>query len=159
FTSAYERSRQGDHGMLGIAGPDNVVRSMRVGDKVSWGQSIAPNLMGARNEARASPWDGVRRYTALRPMRGCSLSVFAGLAEDEQMAGFRKQRGEHLREAAMASGLLLLVAAMAWIWSWQGAKARRRIRRAQETYAAASEANMDAFFVLRAIRNKAGTIV
>src|SRR5262249_4909836 len=40
----------------------------------------------------------------------------------------------------------------------QGAKARRRIRRAQETYAAASESNMDAFFVLRAIRNKDGVI-
>ncbi|MGO4382261.1 bifunctional diguanylate cyclase/phosphodiesterase [Pseudoduganella sp. RAF53_2] len=159
FTSAYERSRQGDHGMLGFAGPDNVVRSMRVGDKVSWGQSVDSSLMAARKVALASPWDGVLRYTALRPMRGYNLSVFAGLAEDEQMAGFRKQRGEHLREAGMASGVLLLLAVMAWIWSWQGAKARRRIRRAQETYAAASEANMDAFFVLRAIRNKAGTIV
>jgi len=159
FTSAYERSRQGDHGMLGFAGPDNVVRSMRVGDKVSWGQSVDSGLMAAHKVALASPWDGVLRYTALRPMRGYNLSVFAGLAEDEQMAGFRKQRGEHLREAGMASGVLLLLAVMAWIWSWQGAKARRRIRRAQETYAAASEANMDAFFVLRAIRNKAGTIV
>jgi diguanylate cyclase (GGDEF)-like protein/PAS domain S-box-containing protein len=158
FTSAYERSRQGDLGMLGLVGADGVVRSMRVGDKVSWGQPVDPRMMAGGGEPLASPWDGVSRYTAMRPLRGYNLSVFAGLAEEEQMAGFRKQRAEHFREAVLASGLLVLVGAMGWIWSWQGAKARRRIRRAHETYAAASEANMDAFFVLRAIRNRHGEI-
>jgi diguanylate cyclase (GGDEF)-like protein/PAS domain S-box-containing protein len=52
----------------------------------------------------------------------------------------------------------LLVAALAWFWTWQGARARRHIRRAQETYAAASEANMDAFFVLRSMHDEKGTI-
>jgi diguanylate cyclase (GGDEF)-like protein len=159
FTSAYERARQGDKGMLGVAGADGLVRSMRIGDKVSWGQQVDYRMMEKNFIPFVSPWDSVQRYTAMRPLRGYSLSVFAGLAEDEQMGGFRKQRSEHLWEAAIASGLLLTVAVMAWLWTWQGAKARRRIRRAQETYAAASEANMDAFFVLRAIRNGDGVII
>jgi diguanylate cyclase (GGDEF)-like protein len=159
FTSAYERARQGDRGMIGLVGPDGVVRSMRIGDKVSWGQRVDQRLLAGGGEPQISPWDGVSRYTAVRPLRGYNLSVFAGLDEDEEMAGFRKQRDDHYREAALASGLLLIVAAMGWVWSWQGAKTRRRIRRAQETYAAASEANMDAFFVLRAIRDREGAIV
>jgi diguanylate cyclase (GGDEF)-like protein len=159
FTSAYEHARQGDKGMLGVVGADGVVRSMRIGDKVSWGQQVDYRMMEKNYIPFASPWDSVQRYTAMRPLRGYSLSVFAGLAEDEQMAGFRKQRADHLWEAAIASGLLLMAATMAWLWTWQGAKTRRRIRRAQETYAAASEANMDAFFVLRAIRNGDGVII
>jgi len=158
FTSAYERARQGERGMLGLVGADGVVRSLRIGDKVSWGQQIDQRMMARNDMAVASPWDGVQRYTAMRPLHGYSLSVFAGLCEAEQMAAFRKLREEHIWEAVIASGLLLSVAAMAWLWSWQGAKARRRIRRAQETYAAASEANMDAFFVLRAIRDRDGAI-
>jgi diguanylate cyclase (GGDEF)-like protein/PAS domain S-box-containing protein len=44
-------------------------------------------------------------------------------------------------------------------WSWQLAKARRRERRAQETYAAASEASLDAFFVLRSVLDDRGRVV
>ena len=45
FTSAYERARQGDRGMIGLVGPDGVVRSMRIGDKVSWGQPVDHRLL------------------------------------------------------------------------------------------------------------------
>jgi PAS domain-containing protein len=46
-----------------------------------------------------------------------------------------------------------------WLWSWQGARNRARMRRAQETYAAASAASLDAFFVMREVRNPQGEIV
>src|SRR5690606_33453827 len=42
--------------------------------------------------------------------------------------------------------------------SWQLAKARARARRAQETYAAASEGSLDAFFVLRTVRDAGGKV-
>jgi diguanylate cyclase (GGDEF)-like protein len=90
----------------------------------------------------------------MRTLRTYGLVVMVGLAEAEQMAAFEAGRIAHMWEAGTASVVLLILIALVWIWSWQGAKARRRVRRAQETYAAASEANLDAFFVLRAVYDK-----
>jgi diguanylate cyclase (GGDEF)-like protein/PAS domain S-box-containing protein len=160
FTSGYERSRLGESGMLGLVGDDGVVRALRVGDKQSFGQQLDLAALQARpGVPLTSNWDGVQRYTAARQLAGLRLSVLVGLSEREQMAGFAAQRRQLLLEASVASAVLILLAALVWACVWQGAKARRRIRRAQETYAAASESNMDAFFVLRAIRNKDGVVV
>jgi diguanylate cyclase (GGDEF)-like protein/PAS domain S-box-containing protein len=159
FTSGYERSRMGEQGMLGLVGDDGVVRARRVGDKQSFGQKLDLSALQARRGvAVASKIDGIKRYTAVRQLAGLRLSAMVGLSEQEQMAGFVAQRRQLLLEAGVASAVLILLAALVWAWVWQGAKARRRIRRAQETYAAASESNMDAFFVLRAIRNKDGVV-
>ena len=159
FTSGYERARLGEQGVLGLAGDDGVVRALRIGDRVSFGQKLDLAALQTRpGEAQPSAWDGVPRYTAVRPIPGLHLSAIVGLAEREQMAAFMQQRRKLLWEAVIASGVLLMLAGMAWICTFQAAKARRRIRRAQETYAAASEANMDAFLVLRAMRSKDGVI-
>jgi diguanylate cyclase (GGDEF)-like protein len=159
FTIGYERSRQGDRGLLAIAGADGLMRSVRIGERTSWGQRVD---LAAWQRPAAQPWastlDGVPRYTATRALRSYGLVAMVGLAEDEQMAAFEQRRRTHLWEAGVASAVLLLAIALVWAWSWQGAKARRRIRRAQETYAAASEANLDAFFVLRALRGEDGRI-
>jgi diguanylate cyclase (GGDEF)-like protein len=159
FTSGYERTRQGQHGLLALVGSDGTAHSIRIGDHISWGKRFD---LAAWTHPAVQPWtstlDGTRRYTAARTVRPFGLVAVAGLAEDEQMAGFEQQRRTLLREAGIASAVLILLMALVWVWSWQGAKARRRVRRAQETYAAASEASMDAFFVLRAIRDKAGKV-
>ncbi|MTW13372.1 EAL domain-containing protein [Pseudoduganella eburnea] len=160
FTSGYERSRLGEQGMLGLVGDDGVVRALRLGDKQSFGQRV--DLAALRSHSGtpvASSWDGVRRYTEVRQLGGLRLSAMVGLSEQEQTAGFAAQRRQLLWEAGVASAVLIILAALVWAWVWQGAKARRRVRRAQETYAAASESNMDAFFVLRALRNKDGVVV
>ncbi len=159
FTSGYERSRQGDLGLLALVGTDGVARSVRVGERTSWGQraDFTPWLAAGLPPAASAP-DGVRRYVAARALRDFGLVAAVGLADDEQMAAFLQQRRNHLWEAGTASAVLVIVIALVWVWSWQGAKARRRIRRAQETYAAASEANLDAFFALRAIRDAQGAI-
>jgi diguanylate cyclase (GGDEF)-like protein len=160
FTSGYERRRLGEYGVLGLVGDDGVVRALRVGDRQSFGQRVdLAALQATAAGPAASSWDGVKRYTAVRQLAGLHLSVVVGLSEGEQMAGFAAQRRQLLWEAGVASAVLILLAALAWAWVWQGAKARRRIRRAQETYAAASESNMDAFFVLRAVRDKEGVVV
>ena len=156
FTSAYERARLGEHGLLGLYGNDGVFRALRVGDKVSWGQA-APLSPGA-GPAPSEQWDGVRRTLSMRRLHGFPLSVVVGLADREQMAGFRQQRRAYLWQAALASAALVLIVALICLWSWQLAKTRRGIRRAQETYAAASEASLDAFFVLRSVLDAQGAI-
>ncbi|MES2019660.1 MAG: EAL domain-containing protein [Pseudomonadota bacterium] len=159
FTSGYEHARQGEQGALGLYGPEGVFRVLRVGDKVSWGQDAAAlATANDRGELFASPWDGVRRYTAVRHLHGFSLSAVVGLAEREQLAGFEQQRRNYLWAAASGSALLVIVVTLVGLWSWQLTRTRRRIRRAQETYAAASEASLDAFFVMRSVAAGDGAI-
>ena len=158
FTSGYERSRMGEHGALGLFGSDGVFRALRVGDNVAWG-SGAPAASDDSGTLAPSAWDGRHRYTSVRRLHGFSLTAIVGLAESEQMAAFEQQRRNYLWLAGSGSAALVLVVALVCVLSWQMTKTRRRIRRFQETYAAASEASVDAFFVMRSICDDKGTIV
>jgi diguanylate cyclase (GGDEF)-like protein len=160
FTSAYERSRAGEHGLIGLIGNDGVARALRVGDKVSWGQRVALDRMhdDAIDPYPTAP-DGVPRYASVRHLHGFPLTAVTGLAESEEMAQYHQRRGNYIVAAVAASVLLIVVVGLISAWSWQLSKARRRERRAQETYAAASEASLDAFFVLRSVFDYDGKIV
>jgi diguanylate cyclase (GGDEF)-like protein/PAS domain S-box-containing protein len=146
FTSGYERSRLGERGMLGLVGPDDVVRALRVGDHFSYGQQVP----GSQQEVDVG--DGVARFSAGRDLHLVPLRVVAGLDENEQMAPFERETRDKLWAIAMASVGLAIGTALLWIWAWQGARDRARVRRARETFAAASAASLDAFFVLREVR-------
>lgn len=162
FTSGYERSRQGDRGLLGMAGTDGMLRALRVGETVSWGQRFVPGANGgvaAGTTAHGAPvLESEARTVASRPMNSFPLVAVAGLSEAEQMAGFYQDRRAWLLGAGAASALLIAVVILVSAWSWQLAKARRRERLAQETYAAASEASPDAFFVLRTVFGPRGEV-
>jgi diguanylate cyclase (GGDEF)-like protein/PAS domain S-box-containing protein len=158
FTSAYERSRDGEHGMLGLAGLDGLMRALRVGDSVTWGQRIElGSAAGGAVTLHKGP-DGVVRYTSVQRLHGFPLAIVVGLSRDEQFAPFVEKRRTYLLAASIASALLVLVVAVISGWAWQLARVRRRARRAQETYAAASEGSLDAFFVLRCVRGPGGTV-
>ncbi|MCE3602865.1 EAL domain-containing protein [Massilia sp. P8910] len=159
FTSGYERSRLGESGALGLYGTDGVFRALRIGDKVVWGQR-APQLAreAGAGQVVSNAWDGVRRYTSVRRLHGFSLTALVGLSEYESMAAFEQQRRNYLWVAGSGSALLAIIVTLVCGWSWQLARTRRRIRRAQETYAAASEASLDAFFVMRSISAEDGAI-
>nr|WP_314540757.1 EAL domain-containing protein [uncultured Massilia sp.] len=160
FTSSYERSREGELGLLALVGSsDGVARALRIGEQVTWGQTIA--LAGFGEQVvlpHPTAPDNVARYASVRRLHGFPLSVLVGLAESEQMALFQQHRRSYLAAAAACSALLVALVGMISAWSWQLAKARRRERRAQETYAAASEASLDAVFVLRSRHGPDGAI-
>ncbi|MET0856518.1 MAG: EAL domain-containing protein [Telluria sp.] len=159
FTSGYERTRMGERGVLGIFGGDGKFRAMRSGERVSWGAMgyLAPIERPAL--AGASPWDGVQRYTSVRRLNGFGLSAVVALDRDEQMAAFEKQRRNYLWAATATSLLLAAVVALVCVWSWQLSRTQRGIRRARETFAAASEASLDAFMVMRSVKGDGGAIV
>jgi diguanylate cyclase (GGDEF)-like protein/PAS domain S-box-containing protein len=159
FTSAYERARLGEHGLLALASEDGVVRALRIGDDVSWGQrlDLAALEDAAMPSARGQP-DGAARYTSTRSVHGIPLKAVVGLSSDEQMRGYRQQRRAYLLAAGTGSAVLVLTVTLISAWAWQLARARRRVRRAQETYAAASEASLDAFFVLRSVFEGGGQV-
>ncbi|WP_229633262.1 bifunctional diguanylate cyclase/phosphodiesterase [Duganella qianjiadongensis] len=150
FTSSYERSRLGELGMLGLVGSDGIVRALRTGDKLTFGQRLSSD------EFRRL--EGVERYSDMRELHGVALNVVVGLAEQEAMSGFERQRKDKLWQAGIASAVLALGTTLLCLWAWQGARHRTHVRRAQETYAAATAASMDAFFVLRAVYDSHGEI-
>jgi diguanylate cyclase (GGDEF)-like protein len=159
FTSSYERARAGEHGLLALVGNDGVARALRIGDKMSWGQHIALDGLGDDALAqRVIAPDGILRTTGARRLHGFPLTAVVGLSVGEQMGEFEQHRRTYRMAALGASALLIGVVAMISAWSWQLAKARGRERRAQETYRAASEASLDAFFVLRTVAGPDGRI-
>jgi diguanylate cyclase (GGDEF)-like protein/PAS domain S-box-containing protein len=159
FTSGYEHSREGERGLLGLVGDDNVVRALRIGDTTSWGQDLKLGAL-AQGKVALVPTipDGITRYLSVRRLHGFGLTAIVGLDVGEQMAAFERQRRAWLAAAGIGSVVLALVVALLSAWSWQAARARRRARHAQATYAAASEASTDAFFVMRTVWAADGTV-
>jgi diguanylate cyclase (GGDEF)-like protein/PAS domain S-box-containing protein len=159
FTSSYEHARLGRDGVLGLIQEDGRFLVKRSGDQMSSGQSIDPLQMAVLADSEESGdsallrnnWDDVQRYITTRKLYGFPMSVIVGLSQAEQLEGFRKQRSTYLLTATAASLLLTAIATMLAALSWQLAKNRRRIRKDQETYYAASEASLDAVFVLRSV--------
>ena len=161
FTSGYERARLGDQGVLALVGSDNLVRTMRIGESQISAQPVSPTFISdiKPGELTTSPWDRIPRFTSARRLHGFPLTAVVALAENEQMAPFRQQRSQYLWLVGGGSAVLVLLVTLICVWSWQLTKSRRRSRRDQATYAAASEANLDAFFVLRSVLDSSGAIV
>jgi diguanylate cyclase (GGDEF)-like protein/PAS domain S-box-containing protein len=158
FTSAYEPSRQGEQGLLGMVGEDGVVRALRIGNQQSWGQRYRGGDGDGTVTLTTNGIDDVMRYSGSRALSGFPLVAVAGLAESEQMTLFHQQTRTWLWIAGAGSALLIAAVALLSTWAWQMTKARRREQSAQETYAAASEASPDAFFVLRHVHAEQGRI-
>jgi len=159
FTSAYERSRQGERGLLALVGSDGVTRAQRIGERLSWGQTINVDAVEENaTGANVTVPDGVARWLSVRRLHGFPLAAVVGLSKAEQMAEFEQRRANYLAAALAGSLLLVALAGLVSAWSWQLAKARRRERRAHETYAAASEASLDAIFVLRCVYGADGAV-
>jgi diguanylate cyclase (GGDEF)-like protein/PAS domain S-box-containing protein len=165
FTSSYDYSRMGKEGVLALLGTDGIVRAEQVGEQPSWGEGLS--LTAVRAAAAAStdmasiqPWDhGVPRYTNMRTLNGFPLIAIVGLGQGEQLAQFRRHRRAYLLWAGGANVVLVMLAFVLSRLSWQLAVSRQRARRAQQTYYAASEASLDAFFVFRSERGANGQIV
>ncbi|WP_208454794.1 EAL domain-containing protein [Caballeronia sp. BCC1704] len=163
LTSNYDAARMGKRGLLAVLGPDDVARAEQIGESLSWGRSYAGDALAtvrdASQRAMARPWDGgMRRYTSVRALPGYALTAVVGLDQDEQLAEFgQRRRADFLWTGALSLAVIAIAAALSRS-SWQLALSRRRERRAQQTYFAASEASIDAFLVFRAVRGQAGVI-
>ena len=156
FVSGYELSRLGRRGLLGLFGEDGIYRARRSGDDIGAGMP-APQANGA-GELQVG-LDGVERFINIRKLHGFPLHAVAGLSQAEELEGFEQTRRNYLLAAAGITAALAIIVALVCLWSWQAGRTRRRIRRAQERYAAASEASLDAFFVMRSVTGADGRIV
>jgi diguanylate cyclase (GGDEF)-like protein/PAS domain S-box-containing protein len=130
FVSDYDQSKLGELGMLGMLGTDGVVRALRTGNVVSSGDLIdyASEAQGADLGGKAPFFSrvrgGVRRYTSARKLYDFPLTVIVGLSEEEQLAGYYRERRSYLWWASAGSALLMLFAAALGRMSWRLEKRR-----------------------------------
>jgi len=135
FVSSYETSQLGEHGMLGLLGPDGIFRVRRSGDSVAAGDRAkhAALWIQSGDETKkdswvaSCPWDGVRRYISARQLYGFPWAVVVGLSIDEQLAGVRRDRRTYLWRASAASLLVIAVLTVLGRMSRQLALTRARI--------------------------------
>jgi diguanylate cyclase (GGDEF)-like protein/PAS domain S-box-containing protein len=165
FTSGYEYASLGQHGTIGLLGAKGQVLVLRSGDTTrSGGRPVAIDTqdgatVGAEARLQYDTWDGVDRYTAIEQIPGSQLFAVVGLAEDEQFAEYRKHKRNYLLEAGATSILLILVVGVLSRLMSQLNASRRHMRKIQQTYHAASEGSVDAFYVLHNVIDARGAIV
>ncbi|MDF3036817.1 MAG: hypothetical protein K0S28_2091, partial [Paucimonas sp.] len=167
FTSSYEHSTLGRNGVLALLGTDGVFRALRTGDRLSFGGSVDYPAAtqsdfssdSGQRQVPVNPWDGVRRFTKARQLHGFPLAAIIGLSAEEQLGNYYRTCNKYLWQASLASVFLLLVFGVLTRLSWLLSRSQRRIQADQARYYAAAEASLDAFFVLRCVRDQRGMIV
>lgn len=134
FVSGYESDALGEHGVLGLVGTDGVFRVRRTGNDISTGSTIDYNALvqdgatvDATVEVTVNRWDDTRRYTIARKIYEFPLAIVVGLSEAEQLAPADRIESSYIWRAAMASILLVVIAALLGRLSWQLRKSRARV--------------------------------
>ncbi len=163
FTSGYEATRLGAKGVLALLNEKGEFLVRRTGDATHVG-GMANHMVATSQLEKTTVtlethrWDGEQRYAGVRLLYGFPLSVLVGLSKAERFAEWQARERAYLYWAGLASLLLVVVAAIMSRYAWQLNESRRRTRKEQETYYAASEASLDAMFVLRSVRDPNGDI-
>lgn len=154
LTSWYDSSRLGNRGVIGIA--DSKTGQLivtRTGENLVWSDPAAPDKRRRIRVDRDTvelvdnAWDGERRFMMTEQLRRYPFAILIGLSAPEQAAPFEQTRAAELLKAMETSAVLCL---LGFVFYRMGLN-QYRIRRAQETYHAASEASLDANFVLHTL--------
>lgn len=166
FTDFYAEGQLGRHGFLSLVGTDWVVRARRSGDRVWYGATSANSqLVQAVANVRegtlhtVSSVDGVPRIAAFRVLEEYPLVALAGLADSEVWAAHDRWALRLVQAGSIASVLLVLAFAGMTLLSQRLHRRSRQLGRAKSKFEAASDAQLDAFLILRAVRDGQQRIV
>jgi len=134
FVSAYEESKLGQRGMIGILGNDGAFRARRTGDALTYDDTTDYRLMLSKLTSTEpptatvpNPWDGVQRYTSARTLHSFPLTVTVGLSAEERLAPVTRIARRYIVGTAAGSVLLVLLVGMLRRTSLQLAQSRERI--------------------------------
>lgn len=135
------------------------MRALKIGGELTWGR-VPPSARETASRGRlwTSSLNGASQFLSVHRLDNMPLTVMVALAATEQMRAYEVRRHNVIVVAAGAGAALVLIVALICVWSWQITSTRERARKAEETYAAASKTSMDAFLVLRGMRDAGGVI-
>ena len=151
FSDFYKEIDLGRDGFVSLNGLDGIVRSRLAPGPVQLGLDVSAGDVFRQVATRPngvivapSVPDGIDRIVAFRTVRGYPLFVTVGTSSDEELADVR-QRGVHDRTlAAMATAIILLVAAGLL-------NAARRLRKSRLELSAAKDVAESASTFLRSL--------
>ena len=165
FTGSYGRADPGNTGMAAVLGRDGAFRAYRAGATPSAPNAadyakVSAGLLEHERPGTAvtGPVDDVRRYLAHRAISGYPLTVIAGVAEEEALAGFLRQRDSYYVYATAASLGIVLVLAVATLLVVRVRRSHQEAEAARGSYRAAAEGSLDAFVLLRSARGRDGDV-
>nr|WP_316641031.1 diguanylate cyclase [uncultured Roseateles sp.] len=165
FTDFYNREQLGEQGLISFVGRDWVVRARRSGDRVWHGASAGSVFLAAQVASApagtyktSSTLDHVSRLLAYRALKGYPFVVVTGLAEAEVFADHESRRERLLWVFALGSGLLLLAFASLHLMTGRVRQSQQAAQRSRVQFEAASDASLDAFWILCAVRGAQGQV-
>ena len=166
FTAFYRESELGKRGLLGVLGFDGIYRARRSGNEPASTLDAGATTLLARamttpmgSFESAGRLDSVVRLMAYRVLRDYPVAVNAAQAKDEVLAEFNARRTVYLAIGAAASIIVLVFFAVVSTLALRLQRSQRRAWEAKEILRAASDSSLDAFFLLRSVRDGAGKVV
>lgn len=168
FTTSYNEATFGQHGFLGMAGRDKVVRVTRTGQTVHPWQAPAliavPEFVSQKNGSAlldGEEWfsDKRSRYVAWDTVEGYPLIAMAGLDQQDMLAPYWADRAAAVRDAIVATVVLAIFTLIATVLSMRLAWRKHQMKLLQETYRVATEGGNDGFYIARPIHDTNGNIV
>lgn len=164
FTDFYRPSQLGRQGMVSLMGLDMVVRARRSGDRLWFGNAAGGHLAEHLRRWPEGSYeavnrlDGVQRRLAYKTVQGYPLVALVGLALEEARAPFEQRRAELLGLTGLGSALLLLAFGGLSLAAISLRRSQAERERARARFEAASDASLDAFWMLCAERDAQGRV-
>ncbi len=166
FTDFYRASQFGDQGVVGLLGLDWVLRARRSGERVWFGEVSGTRTL-IHQLARwpqgsylaTSRLDGVHRRMAYQTLEDYQMVVFTGLSLPEALVPYQARRAAALRATGIASLTLMLAFGGLSFAAITLRRSQASRERARAQFEAASNASLDAFWILRAERAADGRLL
>ena len=166
FTQHYAESILGDHGFVGLAGLDGVMRASRSGNTVHSFRKpflLAPLPAGkpegvARLDGRRWFTDGRTRIAGWRRLPDLGLVAIVGLDEYSATAGYRREEASALLGAWSNTVWLALAALLATSLHVYAQWKQHQIETIRASYRLATEDAGEGFFIKRPLRDLHGIV-
>ncbi len=160
----YTEAQFGKSGLVSVTGLDDwIIRARRSGDRVWFGERAGNNFLVEQVSKAAagvyltpSKLDNINRYMAYRVMPQYRLVAYTGLSQDEVLSSYFLRRSK-LTDFLWAGTLVVLAASLAfWVLVERLQVSRWRAEDAEDRFHAASDAQLDAFFIFSATEAEDG---
>lgn len=170
FTSFIAAATLGAQGVVAMVGAEGTLRVEQRGDG-----SVAAAAPASILPASGAGWasasgvalmagpgafsDGVARVLGWRHSAAYPLIALVGLSHHDAVAGAQLYWRESRNNALLATGVLLLLAALASVLAARAATRMREQEEVRSAYRTATESANDGFYMATALRDRAGDIV
>lgn len=166
FTDFYQERYLGKQGVLAVVGTDGAFRARRVADKLETTGDASRATVFAR--ARVQPVgtfharsaiDGIERFFAYRQLRDYPLILVAARAESEVLAEYHERSRLQVAIAGIATVAIIVFFTAGTLLVYRLRRSQQRAKKAEALFRAAADGSLDAFILLRSVRDPSGSVV